>query len=163
MTMMLTQFPALPATRPDNAPPAFHLLIKPTGAICNLDCAYCFFLSKELLYPGSRFRMADELLENYRPPIDRGASNAGGHHRLAGRRADVDGAGVLPTLDRVCTQICAARSDDPAHHPDQRHVDRRRVGGVLQGAQLPRRDQHRRAARDARRVSTGQRRRTHLR
>ncbi len=46
-------------------PHAFHLLAKPTGAVCNLDCAYCFFLSKEMLYPGSRFRMADELLEEY--------------------------------------------------------------------------------------------------
>lgn len=46
-------------------PRAFHLLAKPTGAVCNLDCSYCFFLSKELLYPGSRFRMADELLEAY--------------------------------------------------------------------------------------------------
>ena len=45
--------------------PSFHLLAKPTGAVCNLDCAYCFFLSKEMLYPGSRFRMADELLEEY--------------------------------------------------------------------------------------------------
>src|SRR4051794_10024835 len=44
---------------------AFHLLAKPTGAICNLDCSYCFFLSKELLYPGSRFRMADDVLEAY--------------------------------------------------------------------------------------------------
>jgi uncharacterized protein len=43
----------------------FHLLAKPTGAVCNLDCKYCFFLSKEMLYPGSRFRMADELLETY--------------------------------------------------------------------------------------------------
>ena len=42
----------------ENAPPAFHLLTKPTGAICNLDCKYCFFLSKEMLYPGSSFRMA---------------------------------------------------------------------------------------------------------
>jgi uncharacterized protein len=50
---------------PDSAPRAFHLLAKPTGAICNLDCTYCFFLSKEMLYPGSRFRMADELLETY--------------------------------------------------------------------------------------------------
>jgi uncharacterized protein len=50
---------------PENAPPAFHLLAKPTGAVCNLDCKYCFFLSKEMLYPGSRFRMADELLETY--------------------------------------------------------------------------------------------------
>ncbi len=48
-----------------NAPAAFHLLAKPTGAVCNLDCSYCFFLSKEMLYPGSRFRMADELLETY--------------------------------------------------------------------------------------------------
>jgi uncharacterized protein len=47
------------------APPGFHLLAKPTGAICNLACRYCFFLSKEALYPGSRFRMSDELLETY--------------------------------------------------------------------------------------------------
>jgi uncharacterized protein len=52
-------------TLPKNAPPAFHLLAKPTGAICNLDCQYCFFLSKEQLYPGSKFRMADDLLETY--------------------------------------------------------------------------------------------------
>jgi len=52
-------------TMPKNAPPAFHILSKPTGAICNLDCKYCFFLSKEMLYPGSRFRMADDLLETY--------------------------------------------------------------------------------------------------
>ena len=43
----------------------FHLLAKPTGAICNLDCKYCFFLSKEKLYPNSSFRMSDELLEAY--------------------------------------------------------------------------------------------------
>ena len=47
------------------APPRFHLMAKPTGAICNLACSYCFFLDKELLYPGSPFRMSDEVLENY--------------------------------------------------------------------------------------------------
>ncbi len=47
------------------APQYFNILAKPTGAVCNLDCKYCFFLSKEMLYPGSRFRMADELLEEY--------------------------------------------------------------------------------------------------
>jgi uncharacterized protein len=52
-------------TFPRNAPPAFHVLIKPTGAICNLDCKYCFFLSKEMLYPGSRFQMAEDLLTIY--------------------------------------------------------------------------------------------------
>ncbi len=54
-----------PLTMPKNAPPAFHILAKPTGAICNLNCQYCFFLTKEKLYPGSRFRMADDLLELY--------------------------------------------------------------------------------------------------
>ena len=56
---------SLPFPRPAQAPPAFHLLVKPTGAACNLDCAYCFFLDKEALYPHSRFRMSDELLEDY--------------------------------------------------------------------------------------------------
>jgi serine-type anaerobic sulfatase-maturating enzyme len=50
---------------PTSAPRQFHLLAKPTGAVCNLDCSYCFYLSKEMLYPGSRFRMADGLLETY--------------------------------------------------------------------------------------------------
>lgn len=47
------------------APPAFQLMAKPTGAICNLACAYCYFLAKEALYPGSTFRMSDEVLETY--------------------------------------------------------------------------------------------------
>ena len=54
-----------PKTFSLTSPPAFHLMVKPTGAICNLDCHYCFYLAKEMLYPGSRFRMADELLELY--------------------------------------------------------------------------------------------------
>jgi len=44
---------------------AFSVLVKPTGAVCNLDCAYCYYLSKESLYPGSGFRMPDEVLEAY--------------------------------------------------------------------------------------------------
>ncbi len=52
-------FPELTARR------AFHLLAKPTGPICNLDCEYCFFLSKETLYPGDRFRMTDHVVETY--------------------------------------------------------------------------------------------------
>src|SRR3990172_3679547 len=54
----------VPLTSPQT-PLASHLLAKPTGAVCNLDCSYCFLLSKEMLYPGSRFRMADEMLEAY--------------------------------------------------------------------------------------------------
>ncbi len=57
--------PQKPDHRPSQAPDYFHILAKPTGAVCNLDCKYCFFLSKEELYPGSRFRMTDDTLENY--------------------------------------------------------------------------------------------------
>jgi uncharacterized protein len=47
------------------SPDAFHVLAKPTGAICNLGCSYCFFLDKEAMYEGSRFHMSDEDLERY--------------------------------------------------------------------------------------------------
>ncbi|MBP1776076.1 MAG: chuR, partial [candidate division NC10 bacterium] len=59
--MSLTDTLRVTPAHPSGAPSAFHVLVKPTGAICNLDCKYCFFLSKEMLYPGSRFRMADDL------------------------------------------------------------------------------------------------------
>lgn len=57
-------------------PASFHVLAKPTGAICNLDCSYCFFLSKEELYPGSSFRMSDDLLETYISQLLAGHSSA---------------------------------------------------------------------------------------
>lgn len=46
--------------------PAFHVMIKPTGPVCNLDCAYCYYLSKARLYPGAHdFRMPDALLDTF--------------------------------------------------------------------------------------------------
>jgi uncharacterized protein len=44
---------------------AFHIMAKPSGSACNLNCEYCFFLKKERLYPGSDFRMSDEVHEAY--------------------------------------------------------------------------------------------------
>ena len=45
---------------------AVHLMAKPTGPACNLDCEYCFYLEKEALFPeGERYRMSDEVLEAY--------------------------------------------------------------------------------------------------
>ena len=46
-------------------PPAFQVMTKPRGALCNLGCRYCFYSSKEGLYPGSGFRMSKNLLESY--------------------------------------------------------------------------------------------------
>jgi uncharacterized protein len=45
---------------------AFHIMTKPIGPLCNLDCKYCFYLEKEKLYPGNNnFKMSDEVLESY--------------------------------------------------------------------------------------------------
>lgn len=44
---------------------SFHVMAKPGGSICNIDCDYCFFLSKEKLYPEGRHRMSESLLETY--------------------------------------------------------------------------------------------------
>ena len=54
-----------PSRPPSDVPPAFHVMAKPTGSACNLNCDYCFFLKKEALYPGSSFRMPDEVHEAY--------------------------------------------------------------------------------------------------
>ena len=43
-----------------DSPPSFHLLAKPTGAICNLDCSYC--------REGTMSAMAELLAQNRAPP-----------------------------------------------------------------------------------------------
>lgn len=46
--------------------PSFHIMTKPIGPICNLDCKYCFYLEKEKLYPDSGgFRMPETVLEAF--------------------------------------------------------------------------------------------------
>ncbi len=53
-------------TGPARRPREFQVFAKPAGAICNLDCHYCYYLAKERLYPDVRtFRMPDDLLEAY--------------------------------------------------------------------------------------------------
>ena len=50
---------------------AFHVMTKPIGPICNLDCRYCFYLEKEDLYEQEKrkerpsWQMPDETLETY--------------------------------------------------------------------------------------------------
>ncbi len=38
-----------------------HVMVKPTGALCNLDCTYCYYLSKrELLGKPDEWRISDK-------------------------------------------------------------------------------------------------------
>ena len=44
----------------------FHVMTKPAGPLCNLDCKYCFYLEKEVLYPDtSKWAMPVDVLESY--------------------------------------------------------------------------------------------------
>lgn len=43
-----------------------YVMLKPIGAVCNMRCAYCYYLEKKELYPQSRkFLMDDSLLEEF--------------------------------------------------------------------------------------------------
>ncbi len=43
-----------------------HVMIKATGPICNLNCDYCYYLSKEsLLSTDTKWRMSDTTLEHF--------------------------------------------------------------------------------------------------
>ena len=45
---------------------SFHLMAKPSGPACNLDCTYCFYLEKETLFPKRETRrMPPDVLEAY--------------------------------------------------------------------------------------------------
>lgn len=57
-----TNLPALPTGRAYR----FHVMVKPAGALCNLDCPYCFYLHKtELLDHRPNARMSDTVLEQH--------------------------------------------------------------------------------------------------
>ena len=49
---------------PAQAP--FHIMVKPIGPKCNLDCKYCFYLEKEMLFgDGERWKMGDDVLQDF--------------------------------------------------------------------------------------------------
>ncbi|MBW1965554.1 MAG: anaerobic sulfatase maturase [Deltaproteobacteria bacterium] len=53
-------------TKPENIPQGIHILAKPIGPRCNLDCEYCFYLEKQALFPkGEDYVMSDEVLRAY--------------------------------------------------------------------------------------------------
>ena len=54
-----------PGGDPASRTEPFHVMVKPRGAICDLDCAYCYYLDRSDLYPGSDFRMSSEVLEEF--------------------------------------------------------------------------------------------------
>jgi uncharacterized protein len=50
-------------TAPEDLAPGIHVVAKPAGPACNLNCNYCFYLEKQALFgAGTQYRMDDQVL-----------------------------------------------------------------------------------------------------
>ena len=45
-------------------PSRVTVMVKPMGAVCNLDCDYCYYLPTQVIYGGQEKRMSLETLES---------------------------------------------------------------------------------------------------
>ena len=50
----------------ENCTQGLHVVAKPIGPVCNLNCEYCFYLEKKALFgPKEQFRMPDDVLSAF--------------------------------------------------------------------------------------------------
>ena len=53
-------------TQPRRLIRSFHVIAKPVGSLCNLNCTYCYYLHKQQLLPdATAAQMSDDLLEEF--------------------------------------------------------------------------------------------------
>lgn len=88
------------------------MIAKPTGAACNLDCSYCFFLSKEVLWESKAQAMPEETLRawlsNYLDAQPDGQVTVGwqgGEPTLRGLDFFVDAVRIANELRRPRQQV----------------------------------------------------------
>jgi uncharacterized protein len=54
------------SSQSDNTPQGIHVVTKPIGPLCNLNCEYCFYLEKQALFaPNGKYRMTDDILRAF--------------------------------------------------------------------------------------------------
>ena len=102
--------------------PNYHLLAKPAGAACNLGCQYCFFLSKENLYPGDSYLMDDATLENYLRQLIESSP---------GPQVDVAWQGGEPTLRGLAFYRRSVELAEKYRKPHQRIQHTMQTNGTL--------------------------------
>jgi uncharacterized protein len=53
-------------THAADTPQGIHVVVKPIGPVCNLNCEYCFYLEKQALFDaGEEYRMSDDVLSAF--------------------------------------------------------------------------------------------------
>ncbi|WP_156812233.1 anaerobic sulfatase maturase [Alloscardovia criceti] len=82
----------------------FSVVAKPTGAACNLDCQYCFFLSKELLYSAHKQTMTEDTLEKYVAEYLAASPDGEVTMLWQGGEPTLRGLDFFRTLIRLCDQ-----------------------------------------------------------
>lgn len=100
----------------------FTVVTKPTGAACNLDCTYCFFLSKELLYDSDGQRMSEQTLRTY--IANQMASQPNGEVNLVWQ-------GGEPTMRGLAFYRRAVELGEEMKRPGQRVVHSMQTNGTL--------------------------------
>lgn len=101
----------------------YHLLVKPAGAACNLGCKYCFFLSKENLYPPRESPLMDE------PTLDRYLRQL--MASSPGPQVDVAWQGGEPTLRGLDFYRRSVELAEKYRQPHQRVLHTMQTNGTL--------------------------------
>ena len=120
-----TNLPASPG-----APRAFHVMAKPTGRDLQPRLQVLLLPVEGDALPGQPLPDGRRACSStyIRQLLEAHSAAPRGHDRLAGRRADADGARLLPARRRARRAASARPGQRVAtHDPDQRHAARRRV------------------------------------
>src|ERR1017187_3201279 len=100
----------------------FQVMAKPAGAVCNLDCSYCYYLNKSALYPnGGSLRMTDDLLERYIVQHIEACPKELIVFEWHGGEPTILGARLFSANSRAPAQATTCGTADPQWHSDQRH------------------------------------------
>lgn len=100
----------------------FSVVTKPTGATCNLECTYCFYLSKGLLYPNVKSMMSVDVLDNYIRQVLESAP---------GSEALLLWQGGEPTMRGLSFYRTAVELADKYRRPNQRVTHAMQTNGTL--------------------------------
>lgn len=103
----------------------FHILAKPIGPLCNLDCEYCFYLDKTQYYPGTkRFDMSlDELEAHVKNYIESQPANC--------REVTFGWQGGEPTMRGIDFYRHAVRLQNHYRRPTMAITNTIQTNGVL--------------------------------
>ncbi len=121
----------------------FHVMAKPSGSTCNLDCDYCFYLSKETLPDGpGTGRMSDEVLEKFIQQYIAGVTGPEVVFSWQGGEPTLMGLDFFRKVVALEKKYAKPFQSSPKRSANQRHAARRGMVRVSQGEPVSGRVEH---------------------